>query len=285
MYLSKRHRRGLLWLLLLGVAISFTPRLLASLLQPKVEISYTTFLKAQSELKEVSGDKQEPDQKKSSDKKKKRAYRTPVSKFDPNLYQVSDWMKLGLSEKQANVVVNFAKRGIKNNNDLSRIFVIDSELFDLIKDSTTYPNPINKVSVPEKKIVFVDLNSASMEELMSVSGIGEFYAKKIIERRGKLGGFVRKEQLLELWKFDEEKFNKVKDQVIVKGEPKRININAADIDELKSHPYLSYTEANAIVKYRSQHGLYKSIEEIKQSDWIDEMVFEKIEPYLTISND
>lgn len=274
----------MLWLLLLVIAISFTPRLLAYLLQPKIEITYGTFSQVKSELNELSGDKAEDFHKRTSTKVKRDRYRSPKSKFDPNSYKLSDWMKLGLSEKQANVIVNFSKRGIKDNAELSRIFVIDSELFTLIRDSTVYPVTKEIKSQPEKNkiIEVVNLNSASKEELMSVRGVGEYYANKIIDYRSKLGGFVRKEQLMELWKFDEVKYDKVKDQVSVKGEPEKININTASIEDLKNHPYVRYKEANAIVKFRDQHGLYKNIEEIKQSDWIDDTLFEKMQPYLTV---
>jgi hypothetical protein len=59
-------------------------------------------------------------------------------------------MQLGLSEKQAAVVLKFTSRGLKSNEDLQRVFVISDELFELIKDSTFYPT-FEKPDITEKK--------------------------------------------------------------------------------------------------------------------------------------
>jgi competence ComEA-like helix-hairpin-helix protein len=45
---------------------------------------------------------------------------------------------------------------------------------------------------------------------------------------------------------------------------------------------LSMVLANAIVAYRESHGLYDAIEDIKKIQLIDEKLFNKISPYLTL---
>ena len=42
------------------------------------------------------------------------------------------------------------------------------------------------------------------------------------------------------------------------------NINTATKDEMKSHPYIKWPLANAIVEYRTQHGNFSSIEDLKK---------------------
>ena len=41
---------------------------------------------------------------------KKKKYKAPDSRFNPNTYTLSDWMNLGLSEKQSVVVLKFTAR-------------------------------------------------------------------------------------------------------------------------------------------------------------------------------
>ena len=59
----------------------------------------------------------------------------------------------------------------------------------------------------------VSLNSATIDELMQLSGIGEVKAKAIIAYREENGGFKSIEELLEVNGIGESTFNKIKDQL------------------------------------------------------------------------
>jgi DNA uptake protein ComE-like DNA-binding protein len=220
--------------------------------------------------------------------KHKKVFKVPQAKFDPNEYNAKDWMKLGLSEKQANVVVSFASRGIYSNDQLEKIFVIPKELYALIKDSTFYPEKklaYEKAtfSKEEKKKVLVELNGSDQMELETIPGIGPFYAKNIVKYRDRLGGFVRKEQLLEVWKMEVEKYDAIEEFVKVDAQKvKKIPLNSITAEQLKSHPYLNWNIANSIIKIREKKGSFSRIDEIRESVLIDEELFEKIKPYLSL---
>lgn len=218
---------------------------------------------------------------------KRTRYHAPGAAFDPNAYTLEEWMELGLSEKQAAVVLKFTRRGLRSNEDLKKIFVISDELFALIKDSTVYP-----VSAPSsyqagrayqpKPVSKVDVNTATPEDLMTIKGVGAFFAKQIAKRREELGGFYSESQLLEVWKMDEEKLSVILPGIQINpGELKKININTATAEELKSHPYISWNLANSIVKLRSQNGAYKSVEGIRKSVLVTDEIYEKLKRYLT----
>lgn len=281
MHVSKRNRRGLIWLLVVALVVVVSPRIVAKYLHTDLGMTIEEYRKTELQVLNNVGDKTRD---KSYSAKKPRKYTAPKAAFDPNTYKVSDWMKLGLSEKQSVVITRFADRGIKSNEELQKIFVIDENLFELIKDSTFYP--IKKKEKDQvvvlPKIIPLELNSATEEELIELPGIGSYYAKKIVDYRKQLGGYVQKDQLKEIWKFDDEKFNKLKDRVVVNGDIKRININTASIEELKAHPYIDYKVANSIVKYRIQHGNYKQVDDLKQLDWITNELFVRIKEYLKV---
>ena len=281
MPISKRNRRGLLLLLCIAALISYTPRIIAAFSDDDdIQISFEELEKIEEEI----------DAKREYKKSKKKVwaskFKAPEQAFDPNEYQEEDWLKLGLSKKQVDVVLNFSKRGLKSNNDLEKIFVISSDLFDLIKDSTFYPEFEAKKQfepLPEKEFIKVDINTADIENLKSIPGIGDFYAKKIIEYREELGGYCDTKQLLEIWKFDSEKYDEVSENIILnKKDLRLIDINFCSIDELKSHPYISYKVANSIVKMRLASGNYNQIEDILESKLIDRELFSKIKNYLKI---
>ena len=66
------------------------------------------------------------------------------------------------------------------------------------------------------------------------------------------------------------------------GSVKKLNINTATKDELKTHPYIKWNLANAIVEYRNQQGGFKSLDDLKNIAIIDEATFERIAHYLSL---
>ena len=74
-----------------------------------------------------------------------------------------------------------------------------------------------------ERIEVVDLNRADSLELLKVSGIGPYYAGKIVEYRERLGGFVSINQLTELWKMTPEK---------VEGFANQLRLDPLDVSPL-----------------------------------------------------
>lgn len=68
---------------------------------------------------------------------------------------------------------------------------------------------------PEEDDGKIDLNTASKEELMTLSGIGEVKAEAVIRYREEKGGFTSVEELKEIEGIKDGVFNKVKDQIKV----------------------------------------------------------------------
>jgi competence protein ComEA len=282
-YLSRRTRKALIIFVFLLCVISFIPRILIALFpdEPmKISIQEKQIFK---KLKFIE---------RRDYTKNKKEYKSPPSKFDPNTYTIQNWMYLGLTEKQAKSVLKFGKYGFYSNDQLAKVFVIPKEVFRLIKDSTFYPdkkrffdqtNQIPKNEKATPKVILVDINKASEEELLSIAGIGPFFANNIIKQREKLGGFISKEQLLEVWKFTPEKLTEIENHIqIIPDNVKKININTASAEELKNHPYIRWNIANSIVKMRLQRNRFNSLNDLLESKLITPDIFEKIKPYLTL---
>ncbi len=62
----------------------------------------------------------------------------------------------------------------------------------------------------------VDINAASMEELMTLSGVGETRAKAIIEYRTQNGPFTKAEDIMQIPGIKEGVYSKIQDQIIVR---------------------------------------------------------------------
>lgn len=223
-------------------------------------------------------------------RRKVKKYQRPSSKFNPNDYSAEQWVALGLTKKQSSVILKFTERGVYNIDDFKKIFVIPDELFVLIKDSLVFPEkkPRPDYSINDqyskKEKITIELNTATIEEVMKLPGVGSYIAERIVTYRERLGGYIFKEQLMEIRKIDLELFNKIETQIIVdKQKIKQISINSATAEQIKAHPYFNWSTANSIVKMRTQKGgAFKSIDELMDSALIDREFFEKIKPYLIL---
>jgi len=223
--------------------------------------------------------------------------------FDPNIIGKQEWINFGFSEKQAQSILNFKKsiKGFKTKDDVGRCFVIDSvkmnKLSPFIKiDTILYFTKfvenskviISELAIGEKKnevesTIYVELNKADSIQLLSIKGIGPYYSNKIIDYRNRLGGYYKKEQLLEIWNFDSIRYQMVSDHIIIESDQiVKLNINQAEASELISHPYIRWGLANAIVKYRIQHGNYNSLEDVKNVIPMTDSIFKKLSPYLMV---
>ena len=279
-YVSPRNRKGIILFFLICLTVIFLPRIVRSF-DKTLKISVS-----KSKIADFEKRRKEYYQKRSYAKSKSR-YKVPPLRFDPNNYEKIDWLKLGLSEKQVNVVMKFTQKGLYSNDDLKKIFVIPEQLFKLIKDSTFYPiKPTYKSSNEEKKVVVhyeINLNTANESDLLAIKGLGAYYAKAILKYKGELGGYVRKSQLMEIFKMSSESFEKIIPHIQINPlEIRLLNINDATVEELNAHPYLNWGQANSIIKMRFQKNGFRSLNELKESHLINEETFEKLLPYLSL---
>jgi DNA uptake protein ComE-like DNA-binding protein len=217
-YISKKSRRGLTVLFFLAFFIVLIPRLYVHFLRVDTILIKKPRIKVETK---TNNSKSKENKKKYSKKKKKLVYRSPKGKFDPNEYTHEDWMYLGLSEKQTNVIMRFLNHKIYTNEALKKIYVLPDTVYHLIKDSTVYPGHIfdEKETFVKKKTPsitkFLELNTIDSLELISINGIGPFYASQIINYRNKLGGFYKREQLMEIWKMKEETYQILMESLII----------------------------------------------------------------------
>jgi DNA uptake protein ComE-like DNA-binding protein len=63
---------------------------------------------------------------------------------------------------------------------------------------------------------------------------------------------------------------------------RKIKLNSVTAKELKEHPYLNWNIANSLIKIRERLGGFKSIEEIKESILVNEELFNKLKPYVSL---
>jgi len=229
-----------------------------------------------------------PEKLESKTYKKKEKIKIDYFNFDPNIITKTEWKRLGFKDWQIKTIFNYKSKGgsWKTKADVKEIYGLDENNYYKLKPYILLPEYSKKEDSKTKDYTNkININTADAKELTKLKGIySEKYAKIIIKYRTSLGGFIKKEQLKEVWNLKEETFNGLKEQIIINLQNiKKININNTTIEKLKSHPYIDWKIANAIVKYKKANGNYTNIEELKKIHLINNKTYLKITPYLTIN--
>ncbi len=161
-------------------------------------------------------------------------------RFNPNTVSVEDLQRLGFSEKQALSIDNYRQKGghFRRPSDFARSYVVADSVFARLEPFIDIPR--------------IDINMADSTTLLTLPGIGPFFAGKMVQYRTQLGGYSTVEQLLEIWHFDEEKLSGMRD-LITCSEAPAFTLWTLPEPELARHPHLSRSEAHGIVLFRQHH--------------------------------
>ena len=108
--------------------------------------------------------------------------------------------------------------------------------------------PRHPVKIKEGEHVI--LNTADTTALKTVPGIGPYFAAKMVSYRASLRGYSSPEQLMDIYHFDQEKYDGLKD-LITCSEPAPYPLWTLPEADLSRHPYISKDEAHSIVLYRT----------------------------------
>ena len=169
-------------------------------------------------------------------------YPSPESfRFNPNTATVEDFCRLGFTTKQAESIDAYRKKGgrFHRKSDFAKSYVVSDSIYRRLERFIDIP--------------LLDLNEADSTALDALPGIGGWYASKIIEYRNSLGGYSCKEQLLEIYRFDQQKYDALEDLVTIK-DPYVYPLWSLSADSLRKHPYIrNYETAKSIVLFRDNN--------------------------------
>lgn len=218
--------------------------------------------------------------------------------FDPNTLPAEGWKRLGIREKTITTIQKYISKGGKfyKPEDIGKIWGLhEDEINRLVpfvrieqKTNDKYILAENKefnksTEKPKQSNIPVDINTADTSIFIALPGIGSKLANRIIAFRDKLGGFYKIDQVAETYALPDSTFQKIKDRLVISSQSvKKININTATVDEMKTHPYIRYNMANAIVQYRNQHGGFIALSDLKKIMLVTDDIYNKAEPYLSI---
>ena len=161
-------------------------------------------------------------------------------RFDPNTVSVEDLQRLGFSPKQAQSIDSYRLKGgrFRRPGDFAKSFVVADSVYKRLE--------------PFIDIPLLDINKADSAALLALPGIGPYFAGRVVAYRERLGGFSSAEQLMEIYHFDREKYEGLRD-LITCSAPEPLALWTLPEARLARHPHISREEAHAIVLYREHH--------------------------------
>ena len=126
--------------------------------------------------------------------------------------------------------------------------------------------------------IIIDVNTADTSILKKIPGVGSVISRNIVNYRNRLGGFYNTAQLLEVQYVDSTllKWFEVKSDVF-----RKIRINKAGIDELRSHPYMDFYKARAIIDFRRKRGSIDGMSQISMFEEFSEEDIDKLSHYFS----
>lgn len=226
-----------------------------------------------------------------------------LSAFDPNTADSTTLLRLGLQPWMVRGILKYrAKGGVYSNpEDFARVpgltvgkykqllpYITIGEDFREARtlvhnrgyNNEDYPQEVRDTVLRPKKMTPSErlaLNTADTTSLKKVPGVGSYFAKRIVDYRNRLGGFVSLDQLLEIKDFPEAALQYL---TIPDGGIRKINVNKADFKQLSAHPYIGYSRTKAIVDYRRLKGRITSLSQLSLLKGFSPEEIAKIEPYI-----
>lgn len=195
--------------------------------------------------------------------------------FNPNFINDYKGFKLGMTTAQIDKLLKYRATGkyINSAAEFQQVTGVSTELLDKIspyfkfpewtqnKKSNTYIE--NSAPVVLKNI---DLNKATVEDLVAIKGIGDYYANAIINEREKLGGFVSIHQIdfIKGLRPEAVKILKQNTSIKVAATIIKVNVNTASKEDLAKIPYITSYLAREIVVYRSKQENPLKIEDLEK---------------------
>ena len=205
--------------------------------------------------------------------KAEKPWRTVESfPFDPNTVTLEDLQRLGLSERQAESIENYRSKGgrFRSKADFQKMYVVSDTLYARLE--------------PYIEIPKLELNAADSAALVTLRGIGPWYARKILDYRDRLGGFVDAEQLLEIEGIDEERFAGFSETVTVDASRRRLlDLWHSPDSLLARHPYLGTKGARSIVRFRAVYDSSRwTLADLAQECVLPAENIERLKKYIEI---
>lgn len=163
-------------------------------------------------------------------------------RFNPNTVSLEELCRLGFSEKQAQSILNYREKGgrFRRKADFAKSYAVADSVFERLEPFIVIPK--------------TDINKADSAAFDELPGIGGWFAHRMVEYREQLRGYSCPEQLMEIYRFDQERFDGLKDLISCSpADP--YPFWTGSLDDIRNHPHIrNWQTARDIAFYRDHNS-------------------------------
>lgn len=217
--------------------------------------------------------------------------------FDPNTADSTQLLRLGLRPWMVRNIYKYRSRGgvFRRVEDFAKVYGLTKTEFEELRPHIKISQDFTpaalaygqtehlssdtlRYSVKLKPQEQISLNATDTAVWQRVPGIGSYYARQVVRYQQRLGGFYKKEQLLEIDGFPEEALAYIAD---APGATQCLQVNKLTLNQLKRHPYINFYQARAIMDYRRLYGSLKTLEDLRLLNEFSDTDIERLQYYLS----
>ncbi len=215
--------------------------------------------------------------------------------FNPNYLTDYRGYVLGMSPGEIDRLLEHRKKNeyVNSAEEFQEVTKVSDSLLANIKPYLKFPkwkrgrniesneasNKMSASSIPKK-----DINVVTAEELKIIEGIGEVLSKRIIKFRNRLGGFLTKDQLNDVYGLEHDVVKRLWEKFDLGSIPSvdKINVNSATATQLAKLVYIDYNLAQRIVAFREANGPFDSLDHLTQVEGFPGKRIDRIKLYLQL---
>lgn len=277
---NRSQRNGVFFLLLLVIALQLIFFYADFSTGKSINISETHIVAFQHEmdsLKSVELENRKP----------------KIYPFNPNYISDFKGYQLGMNTEEIDRLHRYREKNhfVNSVKQFQEVTKVSDSLLIFIAPYFKFPEWVisndkdvksNTKNIVKKTIVKRDINLINSADLVSIKGVGERLATRIVNYRTKLQGFSLDDQLYEVWYLKKDVADRILQSFEVKVLPEiqKLNINQATFKQVLSIAYIDYELTKKIFNYKDEVAEIQSIEELKKIDGFPLDKFNRIALYL-----
>ncbi len=217
--------------------------------------------------------------------------RDTIYPFNPNYITDYKAYTLGMSEEQIVRLERFRESGkfINNKEQFQQVTQVSQAWMDSISHYFKFPSWVNKPQSNQRRYKTVaikpsNINTASLEQLQKVYGIGPALSRRIMKERANLDGFINMKQVRAVYGITDSTMLQLNKHfyITVPVGFKKIALNKASVDDLSTIPYLSDYLIDKLIEQRTLRDGFKSWDEVVLTSRFPQEKLPLIQLYLTI---